>query len=141
MKRCARLVGLLGLFGLGAAPPTTTMQITVMGIADSRGEVLVAVCSRADFLKPHCPFFGRAPAQAGAVTVTVTGIPPGTYAAQAFQDVNGNGRIDRDFLGMPKEGIGFSRDAPFRFGPPRFDDADFQLEGGTIAISFALRYF
>ena len=83
----------------------------------------------------------RAPAHAGAVMVTIGGIPPGLYAAQAFQDANGNGRIDRTLLGMPEEPMGFSRDAPFRFGPPRFADARFRLEPGPAAISFRLRGF
>jgi uncharacterized protein (DUF2141 family) len=123
------------------AASTATLQITVTGIADGRGDIRVALCPEADFLHPACPYVGRAPSRAGSVTVTIAGIPPGLYAAQAFQDANDNGRIDRNLLGIPEEGIGFSRDAPFRFGPPRFADAEFRLGPGAAAISFRLRYF
>ncbi len=73
-------------------------------------------------------------------TVRIAGIPPGTYAVQAFHDENDNLVVDRNFMGMPKEGIGFSNDAPFRFGPPRFRDAAIALgpDGGQVTIQ--LRY-
>jgi uncharacterized protein (DUF2141 family) len=59
---------------------------------------------------------------------------------QAFHDKNDNLVIDRTILGLPREGIGFSNDAPFRFGPPRFRDAAIALgpDGGHVAIR--LRY-
>ena len=41
---------------------------------------------------------------------------PGVYAAQAFHDENMNDKVDRNVLGLPTVGIGFSNDAPFRFG-------------------------
>jgi uncharacterized protein (DUF2141 family) len=124
-----------------AGPETATLRVTITGIADDRGTIRVAICPEAEFLHPVCPYVGRAPAHAGSVTVTVAGIPVGVYAAQAFQDANDNGKVDRTLLGIPEEGIGFSRDAPFRFGPPRFSDAGFSLGPGVSAISFHLRYF
>ncbi|MBP2292025.1 DUF2141 domain-containing protein [Azospirillum rugosum] len=106
-----------------------------------RGRVMVAVCSQDTFLKPGCPYTASAPAQAGAVTVTVRGIPPGTYAIQAFQDENGNEEVDRNFFGLPKEGIGFSNDAPIRFGPPSYADAALSVGEGGGQTTLRLRYF
>ena len=127
---------LVGAGKLSAAEVT----VTVTGIRSDRGTVLVAICDRASFLQPSGAFRGRAAAKAGAVSVRVEGVPPGVYAAQAYQDENGNGRIDRTLLGIPTEGIGFSRDAPMRFGPPRFEDAAFMLDGDA-AVSVALHYY
>ena len=46
-------------------------------------------------------------------------LPPGEYAAVAFQDVNGNGILDKNFLGIPKEPYGFSNGARgSASGPP-----------------------
>jgi uncharacterized protein (DUF2141 family) len=125
---------------LGAAP-TASISVTVTGVRNDRGDVRVAICPQADFLAEQCPYNGLAPAHAGAVTVTISGIPPGVYAAQAYHDENRNGEVDRSLLGLPEEGIGFSRDAPINFGPPRFADAAFRLVPGHAAISFRLRYF
>lgn len=116
------------------------LDVTVTGVRSDHGQVLVAICDRATFLQEQCAFHGGAPAKTGAVVIRVTGLPPGVYAAQAFQDENGNGKVDTNFFGIPTEGIGFSRDAPMRLGPPRFDDAAFTLDksGG---VTFALKYF
>ena len=120
---------------------TGTVDVTVTGVRSAKGHVLVAVCDRSHFLQESCPYHGRSPAQVGSVTVHVTGVPPGVYAAQAFQDENENGKVDRNLFGLPTEGIGFSNNAPMRFGPPSFDAAAFSLGPGGGVISFSLRYF
>jgi uncharacterized protein (DUF2141 family) len=118
-----------------------SVTVTITGLRDSRGVVRVAICPRADFLHPRCPYFGLSPSESGSVVVTIENVPPGVYAAQAYQDANHNGILDRNWLGLPREGMGFSNNAPMRFGPPTFDDAAFTLGSGNAAISFRLRYF
>ena len=132
---------LVTAMSVAAQAQAASVTVTVTGVRDSRGVVRVAICPRADFLKPHCPYFGLAPSETGSVVVTINGVPPGIYAAQAFQDANDDGILSRNWLGMPKEGMGFSRDAPMRFGPPSFADADFTLGATDAALSFRLRYF
>jgi uncharacterized protein (DUF2141 family) len=117
------------------------VTVTITGVRDGRGVVRVAICPHADFLQPRCPYVGLAPAAPGAIRVVINGVPPGVYAAQAFQDANDNGILDRNWLGFPKEGIGFSHNAPMRFGPPAFKDAAFTVGTDALAISFPLRYF
>jgi uncharacterized protein (DUF2141 family) len=138
-----RLAAAVLLVGAGCVQSAAAAQVTVTvtGIRDGRGVVRVAICPRADFLQPHCPYVAHVPAAPGAVQVTITGVPPGVYAAQAFQDANDNGILDRNWLGFPKEGMGFSRNAPMRFGPPAFKEAAFTIDSDASAISFLLRYF
>jgi len=69
-------------------------------------------------------------AQAGRITLSWVS---GQYALALVHDENGNGRLDT-FLGIPREGYGFSRNAPVRFGPPRFDDARFTLQGQQTMV-------
>ncbi|WP_254070663.1 DUF2141 domain-containing protein [Acidisphaera sp. L21] len=137
----ARIVVALLLSVATARAEPGVVEVTVTGVHSATGEVLVAICDRATFLQETCRYHARARANPGSVTIRISGVPPGTYAAQAFQDENGNDKIDRSFLGMPKEGIGFSNDAKMRFGPPSFDDAAFQLGPTGGVIHFALRYF
>lgn len=40
---------------------------------------------------------------------TWTDIPAGKYVVAVFQDLNGNGELDTNFFGVPKEPYGFSR--------------------------------
>jgi uncharacterized protein (DUF2141 family) len=117
------------------------LRVTLEEVATGHGHVMVAVCTPDTFLGAGCPYTGRAPAVSGVAEVIVRGIEPGIYAVQAFHDENSNFDLDRTLLGWPKEGMGFSNDAPMRFGPPRFEDAaiDVGVDGGTTR--FRLRYF
>ncbi|WP_428488147.1 DUF2141 domain-containing protein [Rhodopila sp.] len=128
---------------MAAAPAAFGAQVvvTVTGVRDDLGTVRVAICPRTDFLKPACPYSGRTPARVGTVVVTIDDVPPGLYAAQAYQDANNNGILDRNWLGFPQEGMGFSNNALFKLGPPSFVDAAFTVTADTIRISFRLRYF
>ena len=134
------LAGLAALLLGAAADGTAALDVAVANVRDGRGHVRVAVCPQAQFLAMHCPYVGEAPAHPGTVLVHLPGIPPGTYAVEAFLDDNDTHVIDLNFLGLPENGIGFSNDAPFRFGPPSFRDAAVRLgpEGGRIALH--LRY-
>ena len=52
----------------------------------------------------------------------VVSLPPGEYAVAAYLDLNGNGKIDRNWLGLPAEPYALSGNPAFHFGPPRFDE-------------------
>lgn len=67
----------------------------------------------------------------GKATVTLTGLPSGTYAIACYHDENDNGKLDTNFMGIPKEGTGASNNAKSSMGPPKFRDAKFQLAGDT----------
>ncbi len=133
--------GLFWAAGGVAQPAGVAVQVTVTNVRSDRGHVRVAVCPRAGFLQPNCAWHAFAPAHVGSVVVVVPGVPPGVYAVQAFLDENDDGKINRSLLGIPKEGMGFSRDAPMRFGPPSFDDAAVRVGADGAAVSLRLRYF
>jgi uncharacterized protein (DUF2141 family) len=67
-------------------------------------------------------------------------IPPGNYALVVLHDENMNGKIDTDWLGVPKEGYGFSNNAKVAFKTPSFNDASFVYDGKTLDLTIALRY-
>lgn len=116
-----------------------SVTIRVTNIRNARGRVHIDLCRQSEFLK-NCPISAEAPAMVGTTVVTIGNVPPGIYAAQAFQDENSNGRVDRALFGIPKEGVGFSNDAPINFGPPKWKDAMFGLQSDT-AITLKMRYF
>lgn len=67
-------------------------------------------------------------------------IPLGSYALSVRHDENGNGKLDTNFIGMPKEGVGTSNNPRTRFGPPSFDDAKFLLDGDEKELVIHMRY-
>ena len=67
-------------------------------------------------------------------------LPPGRYALVVLHDENMNGRIDYNWLGVPREGYGFSNDAHGAFGAPSFEQAAFVYDGKALDLSISLRY-
>jgi uncharacterized protein (DUF2141 family) len=67
-------------------------------------------------------------------------IPYGTYAVSVMHDENRNGKLDSNFIGIPKEGVGASNNPRSRFGPPSFDDASFQLDRAEVDLEIHLKY-
>ncbi|MFO1060105.1 MAG: DUF2141 domain-containing protein [Dongiaceae bacterium] len=130
------MAGLALLLAAAVPARAAALTVTVAGVPDGRGHVLVALCTRDSFLGPGCPYHGSAPARAGTTVVTVEA-PPGRYALQAFHDANDNLDIDRNFLGFPTERMGFGNDAKMMFGPPGFEDAAITLtpDGGSTAVT------
>ena len=66
-------------------------------------------------------------------------IPNGTYAIALFHDENSNEIVDKNFLGIPKEGYGFSNNVKAIFSAPLFDEAKFELNE-TIDIKIEMNY-
>jgi uncharacterized protein (DUF2141 family) len=49
--------------------------------------------------------------------VVLTNLDPGQYAIILFHDENGNGKLDRNALGVPTEPYGFSNNVRGFLGP------------------------
>ena len=68
-------------------------------------------------------------------------IPPGTYAIALIHDENMNGKLDTNWLGIPKEGYGFSNDARGVVGTPSFSAASFPYDGRNLDLTMSLHYW
>lgn len=55
-------------------------------------------------------------------------------------DENMNGKLDTNWLGIPKEGYGFSNAAKGVVGAPSFSAASFPYEGGNLNLTMVLHY-
>ncbi|HEV2576109.1 MAG TPA: aldehyde dehydrogenase family protein [Acidobacteriaceae bacterium] len=67
-----------------------------------------------------------------------TDLPAGTYAVSVYEDLNGNHKLDRNFLGIPREPVGVSNNPPARHGAPRFEECSFRLSGANQTISITV---
>lgn len=138
MKHGIALAALL--LATGASDPDGSIEVTVSGVRSAAGQVVVDVCPEKQFLH-SCPWEVKAPARTGSATLTVRGVPPGRYAVQAYHDANANGDLDQNWLGIPKEGLGFSNDAMPKLMRPKFGVAAFDHGAGPQHLAVTLRYF
>jgi uncharacterized protein (DUF2141 family) len=123
-----------------AAAHATQVEVMVTGVKDTRGHVHVDICTRDTFLKDNCPYSGDGVSKPGMTVVKVDGVPPGDYAVQAFQDQTNEGVVHQGLLGVPKEPIGFSNDAPLRLRGPRFRDAVIHVGNEVKHVTLTLRH-
>jgi uncharacterized protein (DUF2141 family) len=111
--------------GAGAA---NSIKVIVTGLHSDDGEVDCALFNSADGFPGDS---GKAiktvksKIETQQATCTFVDVAPGEYAVSEFHDENGNGKLDQNFIGMPKEGIGASNDAAGHMGPPKFEVARF----------------
>ena len=76
---------------------------------------------------------------ADAGVLRFSGLPSGNYAIALIHDENGNNKLDT-FMGIPREGFGFSRNPAIRFGPPKFASANFAVTSGTADEAIKVKY-
>jgi uncharacterized protein (DUF2141 family) len=76
----------------------------------------------------------------GKVTISFSDIPFGSYAVLALHDENANKKMDKNLIGIPKEGFCFSRDAKGFLGPPKFEDAVVALTADQMVVECRLSY-
>ncbi len=125
----------------GASEPGGDVSLTITGLRSAKGQVMICLTREADHF-PDCS--GSASARSAIVPATnphasFTRLPQGRYAISVLHDENGNGRADMRLGFIPREGYGFSRDAPVRMGPPKFDRAAFAIGGEAVSQSIKMR--
>jgi uncharacterized protein (DUF2141 family) len=103
---------------------TCTLRIHVDGFRNTRGNLGTAVFASADGWPEDMSKsyrYGPAPIDTSNRTAVADWqLPPGTYGLVAIHDENGNARLDRNFLGIPKEGFGFANNPRVIIGPAPF---------------------
>ncbi len=79
------------------------------------------------------------PAVPPVTTVVMKDVKPGVYGIKSYQDANKNDKFDQNFLGLPLERFGFSRDAKPIFSEPGFDRTKFVVKDGANEITIHLQ--
>jgi uncharacterized protein (DUF2141 family) len=78
--------------------------------------------------------------QAEEASATFDQLAPGRYAVAVIHDSNNDGKLNTGFLGIPKEGFGFSQNPKIGTRAPRFRDTAFLISGESTKIQIALKY-
>lgn len=79
------------------------------------------------------------PVNGSSIKYVFDSLKAGTYAVAAIHDENNNGLLEKNMVGVPKEGWGVSGNINPKFRAPTFDEAQFQLYDDK-KVSIILRY-
>jgi uncharacterized protein (DUF2141 family) len=112
------------------------LKVSVQGIKSETGVVYYALFDKAGFTQKS---LAVARSDIKQATALFENLSPGEYAVTIYVDVNENGKLDKNFVGMPQEPYGFSNDAMGTMGPPGFEAAAIKLGDENQAITINLR--
>jgi uncharacterized protein (DUF2141 family) len=115
-----------------AQPPESGYSLTLVveGVNNTRGVIGVLVFDSPNGWPEDVAFAFRTmavPAQAPVTELTIPDLPSGDYAVVVLHDENSNMKLDRNWLGMPKEQWGMSNNPHVFLSAPSFDSARFTL--------------
>jgi uncharacterized protein (DUF2141 family) len=124
---------------------TATLTVHVTGARNTKGKIRAALFRGAEgFPNDASKAVQTQPADIDPQTLTAqivfTNLPNGVYAISVFHDENNNEKLDKNFVGMPKEGYGASNNPKKKMGPPSFEEAKFQLNGTEQSLEIKLMY-
>ncbi len=134
----------INLVAIANAQSTASLTVVVNGLRQHKSQVCLRVYSN----ERGFPRSNESEVQSGCVPVTGTsvkkqfsGLKYGTYAVAIVDDENGDTKLNSNFLGIPEEGFGISRNPTVSVttGTPKFRDASFTLNKNTT-INIKMKY-
>ncbi|MFP5233622.1 MAG: DUF2141 domain-containing protein [Acidobacteriota bacterium] len=111
--------------------PKTQLTVNVMLTSGARGDLGYLIFDSFSGFpgdRDKAMVHGFLPISTGARHLRILAdLAPGDYAVSVYEDLNGNHKLDHNFLGLPREPVGASNNPPARLGPPRFGECSFHL--------------
>jgi uncharacterized protein (DUF2141 family) len=122
-----------------------TLRIHVDGLRNSNGNIGTVIFSTPEGWPDNSSKAVRiGPSQIPAGQLRATAVwdnlPPGDYAVAAIHDENSNARLDKNFLGIPKEGFGFANNPRVTFGPASFKESQVHVTCPSTETTIHIQY-
>jgi uncharacterized protein (DUF2141 family) len=137
------LIAVLGPAGsVHASQPG--IHVEILSIRNSTGAVACALFESPEGFPTEFLRFASnlmmVKVRATKATCSFNDIAPGVYAIAVIHDENRDGELATNWMGVPKEGYGFSKDAKGTLGAPAFEAASFSYNGESLHMTIRLQY-
>ncbi|QNL97610.1 DUF2141 domain-containing protein [Treponema sp. Marseille-Q4132] len=84
------------------------VEIVVTGIKENSGTIVISIHDSSESFRKHIPYRNVEQAATGEKAVYRIRLKAGDYAFCVYHDVNGDGKLNANTIGIPKEPFGFS---------------------------------
>jgi len=122
------------------SPAPQTISVSVSSTCVKAGEVRLAVYANAeDFAAKREVTSAVRSYKDGTVELNLSLPEAGTYVLAAFHDLNGNGKLDRNMLGIPTEPYGFTKEPSSKWEAPTFADVAGRFDGDEDRAELRLK--
>jgi uncharacterized protein (DUF2141 family) len=120
------------------------VEVIITGIRTEKGQMVIGVFKDDESFKKEVAFiekiFVKNNISNGEMRVLFT-LEPGIYGLSLLDDENSDGKMEYNFLGLPREGFGFSDYYHTGFTKPKFDSFKFSINKNQIRrITIRIRY-
>src|SRR5215471_17129317 len=112
-----------------------TIILKITGFRSEKGQVRIAVFNAAEKWPKDPAYSSTIDVNSSSVTWRINDVPYGDYAIAIFHDENGNGKMDKNLLGIPVEAYGFSNNRRVTLGPPAWDAVKFPVRSAVSEVS------
>lgn len=119
-----------------------SIKINIPNIKSEKGEILIALFNKTEGFPENANTAfqtAKLKAKKGVQSITMPNIIDGRYALAIFHDENGDGKMNKNMLGIPKEGYGVSNNVKNLMSAPTFNEAAFTHNKDT-ELSIQLNY-
>lgn len=117
------------------------LTVKVERVRNSNGEIRLAIFNMPDQFPEGNEMDSKdVEARLGTVTIILRGLNPGVYAVAVHHDENSDKTMNKNFIGWPQEGYGFSNNARVVFSAPVFEAAAFNLKSARQTIQLQVVY-
>jgi uncharacterized protein (DUF2141 family) len=118
------------------------LVVTVEGVRNNAGNIRAGIFNSAETWLDGDKALARVAVKAVAprTVLKFENLAPGTYAVGFYHDENENQKHDRNFLGVPVEGFGFTRDPTVVLSPPSFAECTIEVPAAGAEVSVHVKY-
>lgn len=130
--------------GSMVSPAFAQIEVHIENLLPKNSKVAYALFRTAEGFPEHKEkawrrgFWDVTAEPSGQAKFVLTEVPPGTYALLLYQDLNDNQKLDKNFLGIPREPTGASQNPKGRLGPPVFEECVFSFEKSEHRLSIKM---
>jgi len=140
--RLITILAFMTVHGVAAAPVALadagSLRIDIQALSSRDGHVLIALYDNAKaYDKDGEPLRKDKLAIDDELQArwVIDDLEPGEYGVGLFHDLDDDGELDSNFVGMPTEPYGFSNNARAPFGPPAYDKITFTFDGQDMTLT------
>jgi len=125
-----------------SAHSQTNIQVHITGISSQKGEIFAALYSSENGFPSDASKSiktAKVLPSDGKASLNFTQIPEGKYAIAIFHDINGDGKMNTNIFGIPKEGYGFSNNVRNLLRAPTFEESSFRVGKSDIHLTIKIQ--
>ncbi|MEN2399267.1 DUF2141 domain-containing protein [Flavobacterium sp. MC2016-06] len=141
LLNCSALIGFICLFNTAAI--AQIRSVTVTDIRSEKGQLIINVFKDSKSYEKEVAFkkfqFDKKAVINGKMTINFA-LEPGVYGITLIDDENRDNELNKNIIGIPKEGFGFSNFFMSKMKKPDFEDFKVDLRNKENKISIQVKY-